>query len=396
MRIDRASYLDRQQRFAAQLAEAGFDGALVVSRGGFTYDRAGDVLYLSGHYQSYVYLPDEPPLWSGRAHCAFLINRDGETRLCVSTPEYDDEVAADAVLHGEQFSDTIADGLRALGLLGGRVALVGADVLPTTIWRAISAALDRVTWQDDDGILADIRRVKSAEEETLVREVCAVNRRAVTAFFDTVSPGVTEADAVGVAANVAAAGGAGLYFAAVSSGELSNAYTSSFQPGFSERVIRDGDFVRLDLCIVREGYYSDFGRTVVAGSPSQNQERMLDALHHGLDAAIGAIGPGVAVRNVVHAGDRALTDLGVSLDSRGAPGTIRAGYPPHWGHGLGLGWERPWMIESENIVIEAGMYLAIEKSLTLQGCGSVAAEQNLLVTENGIELLTGGPEGVWS
>jgi hypothetical protein len=42
------------------------------------------------------------------------------------------------------------------------------------------------------------------------------------------------------------------------------------------------------------------------------------------------------------------------------------------------------------------MYLAIERALTLDGVGTVAAEQNLLVGPVGVELLTGGPSGTWS
>ena len=41
------------------------------------------------------------------------------------------------------------------------------------------------------------------------------------------------------------------------------------------------------------------------------------------------------------------------------------------------------------------MYLAIERSVTLPGTGSAAAEQTLLVTEDGHELLSADPTDPW-
>ena len=111
---------------------------------------------------------------------------------------------------------------------------------------------------------------------------------------------------------------------------------------------------------------------------------------------MAAIRPGVAVRDVVAAGDQALTELGVAMSGKPGPDQIAGGYPAHWGHGLGLGWERPWMVADETLEIEAGMYLAIERALSLARTGTAAAEQNLLVGSDGIEVLTEGPDGRWS
>ena len=54
------------------------------------------------------------------------------------------------------------------------------------------------------------------------------------------------------------------------------------------------------------------------------------------------------------------------------------------------------MVADETLVVAEGMYLAIERALTLAGVGTAAAEQNLLVERDGVELLTGGPAGIWS
>ena len=84
MPLDRVEYKRRQRAFADRLDGADLPGAVVVSRGGSTLDRYADVMYLTGHYQSYSYLPDEPGLFSssGPYRCGRLQDRsDGALRL---------------------------------------------------------------------------------------------------------------------------------------------------------------------------------------------------------------------------------------------------------------------------------------------------------------------------
>ena len=69
--------------------------------------------------------------------------------------------------------------------------------------------------------------------------------------------------------------------------------------------------------------------------------------------------------------------------------------PEIWGHGLGLGFERPWLISGEALTIEEAMFLAVEKFLSLENIGKAAAAQNLLVDADGVEVLTDSKKGSW-
>lgn len=387
----------RQARFAERLGAAGLGGALVVSRGGGTYDRYGDVRYLTGHYQPFVYLPENPPRWSGRSHTVFLIAADGRGVLCVSVPgEYGHTpLAADDVRVGDDFIEVVVGAARDLGLDRGRVGLVGLDALPGNLWDRLRAGSPGTAFERVDDELGALRRTKSPTEQDAIRAAAAVGRRGVSAYLDALAPGVIEAEAVAAGVASVTRDGGGVYLVAASSGEMTWSYTTQPLPGFGTRELLQGDLVRFDLVCVVDGYLSDFGRAATVGEPTDAQARLLGALHGGLDAAIATIHPGAGVGDVVAAGDAALRDAGVLLDPE-EPGDLHAGYPPHWGHGLGMGWERPWFIESEDLVIEEGMYLAIERSVSLEGVGTASAEQNLLVHEDGIEVLTAGPNGTWT
>lgn len=391
-------YRARQRALAAKLAAAGLDGALIIARGGSTYDRFANVLYLTGHYQHYSYLPEFPPTFSGRAHTAVLLRADGANILCICVPEIDERrITADRIACGDVFADTLAQALADLGLAGARLGLIGADVMPLQLWRALAERAPGVHWQEADDLLLSLRRIKSPAEQALIRDAAATNRRAVTAFLDALRPGTTESEAVAEAARIVTAEGAGIYYAAASSGPATGLWMSAPLPGYSPRRLQDGDLIRLDLGIVKHGYLSDFGRAAVVGRARPEQMRLIEVLHRALDAAISAAKPGGTVGDIIAAGDRALAAAGVAMGEATRAGQIVAAYPVHWGHCLGLGWERPYLVEAEAAQpLEPGMYLAIERALTLDGVGTVAAEQNLLLADSSVEILTAGPDGRWS
>ena len=218
--IGRDEYLERQRRFAEALCAQGLDGAVVVSRGGSTLDRYAQVFYLTGHYQHYSYLPDVAALFSGRAHTALVISADGATILCVAVPEYEAaEIAAGDIRHSPDFVGTLVGALDSLGLAGGKLGLVGSDVLPLHYWRLLAAGAPAATWIDCDETLNGPRRIKSPAEIAIVREAAAIHRRAVTALLDGVEPGRTEADLAAALAACTVGEGCGVYFTSISSGE---------------------------------------------------------------------------------------------------------------------------------------------------------------------------------
>lgn len=396
MSIDDGEYRERRRRFAECIAIAGMDAAIVISRGGGTLDRFANVFYLTGHYQSYSYLPETPGLFTGRSHAALVVSASDEAVLCVSVPEVDSSrLAVDDIRYGDDFAAAIAKACRDLGARAGRLAIAGFDVMPAQMWLRLRDLLGFEVLHDLEDQLAALRRIKSPAEQGLVRAAAAVGRRAVTAFLEMLRPETSEAEAVAAAASVAAAGGAGLYFAAVSSGPQSGRYSATPLPGFGTRRFQNGDLVRIDLGIVLDGYLCDFGRTAVVGEPSADQDRLLSTLTTALDRVIDSLSPGMPTSDLVAVGDEALARAGVGFGAAG-PSGMYASYPAHWGHGLGLGWERPWLAPTETLTLEPGMVLAIERAITLDGIGTVAAEQNLLLTETGTELLTQGPYGRWT
>jgi Xaa-Pro aminopeptidase len=112
-----------------------------------------------------------------------------------------------------------------------------------------------------------------------------------------------------------------------------------------------------------------------------------------LDLVIESVAPGMATAELVTIGDEALAAAGTRPDQ---PGGMHASGPAHWGHDLGLVWERPWLVSFRAADYQEGLVLAIERAITLARVGAVAAEQNFIVTGSGADLLTAGPAGKWT
>jgi Xaa-Pro aminopeptidase len=103
------------------------------------------------------------------------------------------------------------------------------------------------------------------------------------------------------------------------------------------------------------------------------------------------IKPGVKVKQVAQHG----LDLSRQY---GAESNQMAEKWPHFGHGLGLFFEKPYLgvaMCTDEDVFEEGMALGVEAFFGQPGLGSAGFEQNMLVGADGVELLTSSPMLWW-
>ncbi|HEX5993289.1 MAG TPA: Xaa-Pro peptidase family protein [Thermomicrobiales bacterium] len=391
-------YVSRRERAVAVAQTEGMDGLVVWSRGGGTNDRHGNALYLANAYSSFPFVPDNMPLWGGRAHAVLILPVGGPSQLIVDIPYYDAEgVAVDQVRMSPNMLDAVADVLREMGLDRGRIGLVGCDVLPVGWYWHLHEALPELQWVPADHILDRQRAIKSPAEQALIREVAARGVSIMTQLLAAVEPGRTEGQVVGTALAAMASAGVMPYELHVAAGPDAHQYTRARMPGWdAERPMQAGEMFHVDMFASYQGYYFDFARTVIVGdtAPTVEQERIIRAARDAVYAVINAIRPGVTGRELAAAGYDALERSGLAGSSdvsKGGRASALAGF----GHSLGVGWEGPWLEPDSDDVILPGMYLAVEKTVGTPGVGGASFEENLLVTEDGVEILTAAaPNGV--
>jgi Xaa-Pro aminopeptidase len=229
-------------------------------------------------------------------------------------------------------------------------------------------------------IVEGLRVVKDRWELDAVRESASRLPRVAEAAFAAVRPGVRERDvAAAIEQGLRSAGFDRMAFdTIVASGPHSA--LPHYRAG--DRILQAGDMVVLDFGGVLDGYCCDLTRTVVVGAPAPETIRVYDAVRDAQAAAIAAARPGIPASDVDSAA-RAV------LETRGLGQAFGHGT----GHGLGLEvHEDPRVSRPRTdlpaMVLEPGMVFTIEPGAYLPGWGGVRIEDDVVVTNDGCELLT--------
>lgn len=389
-------FRDRQRRARQAAAAAGFDGAVVWSRGGAFMDMSADVLYLSNHYSQQPYMGDEAGIGSARSHGVVVLPVDGPTTVVVDVPWWRrDLVVADEVRPTIHVVEAAADAVRSAGLHQGRLAVVGASYMTAAAWLGLADLLPDAQLVRVDTLIEELRLLKSANEQALIRRTCELGNRTLEALIDAVVDGATEADAVGAAAQTLISGGGVLYDAACASGPWAHQYTNARLPSAdATRPFRRGDLFHVDCYGSYGGYFFDFARSRCVGDePTDQQRSLLEAVIEGVETICAAIKPGMTAGQVYQVGAdwMAQSPLVASIPEEEAE---MEGFPAV-GHGLGLMWEGPWLMPGVEREIETGMYLAVEILLGHPSMGGAMFEHNGLVNADGFEVLTSARSRWW-
>jgi len=399
--ISPSEYEQRRSRLRELLGEQGFDGALVVGRGSHGGEWGGDILYLTNHYTPFCQLGDHEGLWRGRGHAAYITRTDGPEVLVVDIPDWrSDLVYADEVNVALDLWAGVGEALRALGLDSANLALIGEQTLPHAGAQRIEKEVPnaKFTWADD--AFQALRRRKSDAEIALCRHAAKVGCEITNAFMAAATEGATEADCVAAGLAVAARRGALSWDMPVASGPSVDHFQWERLPSWNiERRLQVGDMIHPDIYGSVNGYMYDMIRTRIVGRDPNPEEREL------IDGAIGVIEhivagarPGVTGAELFERGDSWLKENGFDAtpasDDGGDVAFLAQSFPA-FGHGIGLGWERPWISVTDPLPLEQGMVIAFEAQAGRPGVGTAAFEHNVAITDDGAEVLTTDAVNIW-
>jgi Xaa-Pro aminopeptidase len=150
----------------------------------------------------------------------------------------------------------------------------------------------------------------------------------------------------------------------------------------TDRRIQAGDSTVLDFGGVYDGYCVDLTRTVQLGAASVALGRLYEAVAEAQQAAIASVRPGVMASAIDGAARKVLNKYG--LAEAFGHGT---------GHGIGLEVHEDPRIgrltpRTSDHVVEPGMVFTIEPGAYVPGVGGVRIEDDVLVTDEGCEVLT--------
>lgn len=325
-----------------------------------------------------------------------LLRRDGRMTLFLSGGEVDraratmpwvEDIRPIPIMEARgliagAYDSAIAPAVRAQQLDEARI---GIDELAFAQLAEIARAVPGVTLGDGDAAMQSARMVKDPAELAVMQEASAIAEALTEAAIRAIAPGVREYEVVAAAmSELYRLGGEMAHLATpfVASGER----MSPPHRFASDKVIREGDLVFIDIGAMWNGYFSDMGRVVICGRPSRRQQEIYTAVHAALEAARGMMRPGNTNVDVARAAVAAGTEHG--LGDRFLSLFI--------GHGVGMGANEPPYVGEEmpgaaTVPLEAGMTMAIEPLIWVPGVrggGGVRLEDTIAVAEGGGMALT--------
>lgn len=381
-------FAERRRRAVAAAKARGLAGLLVCSRGGGTLDRYADVLYLTNFYTHFPFIPDFVGNWSARAHTFLILPVDEVPELVIDVPDDGRIRLADGrVTYSDFVLDDAVKALKTAGLGSARIGLVGGDVLTFTMLNKLRAALPELVIEPADDLLMNLRSIKSPAEIALLRRASAIGSRMIEAMMDAAVTGASHGDVVAAGLNYLVPAGGMLYNSFMASGrggDPSRFAKSNFPTWGSDKRLADGDWIRLGISGAVDGYVFDLARSKAVGPVTNRQVELFESAIASIEATLAAIRPGATAGDLGAAGLDKQKSMGFAVD-----GVFSA-----MGHGIGLGWDDPWLARGVATPIVPNMVLSVERTIMQDGyLGDY--EESVLITPDGYERLTDATTRFW-
>jgi Xaa-Pro dipeptidase len=276
----------------------------------------------------------------------------------------------------EGYHGAFREALETLGLQNARIGIDGMTMRATEMLH-LQAAAPALRLSPIERELIRIRAYKRPDEIAAMREAVKIAEAALAKLLTQIHVGMTERQIAAQLVQLMLDGGAErpAFDTLVQTG------TNSANPHgtTTDRPLQAGEFLLIDYGCTVSGYPSDITRTFCFGEPTLEMQRIYDTVLRANEAARAVARPGVAMGEVDKAARTVIEEAGY-----GQYFTHRTG------HGIGLDVHEPIPQIASGVtdVLEAGMAFTIEPGIYLPHLGGVRIEENVVVTDAGLDVLT--------
>ncbi|HTO99824.1 MAG TPA: Xaa-Pro peptidase family protein [Anaerolineales bacterium] len=285
----------------------------------------------------------------------------------------------DAFMYGENPADWDGVFRRAISSLNldGRKIGVEPRQLRLLEFRHVRAGAPEADYPDASQCLAALRLRKDEQEIDAMRRAVKAAQKALEETIPSIRIGMTEKEIASELTMKLLQNGSEseLPFAPILSAGPNSANPHASP---SERELQGGDLLVVDWGARVDGYISDLTRTFAVGDVESEFRKIAEVVLAANKAGRAAGHPGAPCANVDKAARHVIDEAGY-----GQYFTHRTG------HGIGMeGHEEPYMRGDNMQMLYPGMAYTVEPGIYLPGRGGVRIEDNVVVTKDGVEVLS--------
>ncbi len=278
----------------------------------------------------------------------------------------------------KKFAQGVKEALKEAGVAGEKI---GIDMLDFFGFQALHGEGLKVV----DGVipLQEATKIKFPEEIEIIKQACAIQDAAFYVAENAIRPGLREQELKGlIIGELYRLGAERVEQITMASGGRTNPF---YRNSSSDKMIRYGDMILIDICYQYMGYNTCYYRNFVCGGkPTKRQKELHKMTYDSLYAAIERLKPGVMSDYVVEPWKKE----GYSDAEHGSVSLLQ------FGHGVGIcNHERPFCTlgysEQYPDMIEQNMVMSFETIAGEPGESEMARlEEQLMITPDGYEILS--------
>ena len=230
------------------------------------------------------------------------------------------------------------------------------------------------------GLVEKLREVKTEDEINIIKEAINITEKAYDYILGFVKPGKTEIEVANeLDFYMRNEGATSVSFDTI----VASGVRSAMPHGVaSDKVIEEGDMVTIDFGCYYKGYVSDMTRTFAVGDPGEQMKEIYEIVYQA----------NKKVNEVAKAGM-----TGAELDAIARDYIAEKGYGPQFGHTLGHGiglevHEGPSLSFRNEDKLVVNNIVTNEPGIYVPGLGGVRIEDDLVIKEDGAEILMTTPK----
>ncbi|WP_442599998.1 M24 family metallopeptidase [Neobacillus sp. D3-1R] len=377
--IPREELAHRQSKFFSIIDEKQIECAILFS--------VTDIFYLTGFH----FHPTERPI-------GLVIDPAKQVHLFVPALEHEhaEEFALVDYVHSypeypglrhpmEYFKDVLLES-------GFEGKVVGYDALgygSSMGYRgpAVSEFLSAKEFVSLKGVIEELRFIKSAAEIELIKESCRWGNLAHRLLQKYSKAGLSEIEITSKASNEATMAMIetlgpeykphGYTAMAIFRGQIGE--MSAFPHAVTQNIVlKKGDNLVTGAAACVWGYHSELERTMFVEDVSEEQLKYFQFMYEAQEVAFRHIKPGMPTSSVEEAVQAYFKENNITHLTQ-----------HHTGHAIGLlGHEAPFFDLGDHTIMQPGMVFTVEPGIYVRGLGGFRHSDTVLVTENGMEMLT--------